>query len=66
MTASLTPPEHEHNALVEAAAMWLADQNPRPKPIIPALRQRFNLSALEAVEAAAMSEKFRICRRAFG
>ncbi|WP_037436176.1 hypothetical protein [Sinorhizobium fredii] len=66
MTASLTPPEHAHNALVEQAAQWLADQNPRPKPIVPALRQRFNLSALEAVEAAAMSERFRICRKAFG
>ncbi|AWI58621.1 hypothetical protein [Sinorhizobium fredii] len=63
---TLTPPEHEHNALVETAAMWLADQNPRPKPIIPVLRQRFNLSALEAIEAAGMSERFRMCRRAFG
>ncbi|CCE97546.1 hypothetical protein SFHH103_03054 [Sinorhizobium fredii HH103] len=66
MTAQLTPPEHEHNALVETAAIWLADQNPRPKPIIPALRSRFNLSALEATEAAAMSDRFRICRKAFG
>ncbi len=54
-----TPPEHEHSAIVEQAAMWLADQNPTPKPIIPALRQRFNLSSLEAIEAAAMAEKFR-------
>ncbi|MEY9629044.1 hypothetical protein [Sinorhizobium fredii] len=66
MTASLTPPEHEHNALVEQAAQWLADQANPPRPIIPALRQRFNLSALEATEAAAMSDRFRICRKAFG
>nr|WP_037462033.1 hypothetical protein [Sinorhizobium fredii] len=66
MTASLTPPEHEHNALVETAAQWLADQANPPRPIIPALRSRFNLSALEATEAAAMSDRFRICRRAFG
>ncbi|MGX1256618.1 hypothetical protein AB7M37_001114 [Sinorhizobium fredii] len=57
---------HERSALVETAAQWLVDQNPTPRPIIPALRQRFPLSALEAVESAALAERFRICRRAFG
>ncbi len=66
MTASLTPPEHEHNALVETAAIWLADQSQPPQPIVPALRQRFNLTALEATEAAALAERFRMLRRAFG
>ncbi|MEY9198337.1 hypothetical protein ABIA16_003453 [Sinorhizobium fredii] len=55
---------HERSALVETAAQWLVDQNPTPRPIIPALRARFNLSALEATEAAAMSERFRMIRRA--
>ncbi len=64
MTASLTPPEHEHNALVETAAIWLADQSQPPQPIVPALRQRFNLTALEATEAAAMSDRFKIYRKA--
>lgn len=54
------------NEAVTLAAQWLADQANPPRPIIPALRERFNLSALEATEAAALSERFRICRRAFG
>ncbi len=57
---------HERNALVEHAAQWLADQSNAPRPIIPALRERFNLTALEATEAAALSERFRMLRRAFG
>ncbi|MEZ0002050.1 hypothetical protein ABIA18_003847 [Sinorhizobium fredii] len=57
---------HERSALVETAAQWLADETNPPRPIIPALRQRFNLTALEATEAAAMSDRFRICRKAFG
>lgn len=65
MTA-LTPPEHENTATVEQAAMWLADQHPEPKPIIAVIRERFGLTALQACEAAAMSQKFRIYRRAHG
>ncbi|THK35626.1 hypothetical protein EHS39_23650 [Ensifer sp. MPMI2T] len=60
----MTGADHEHSALVEQAAMWLGDQAQPPRPIIPALRERFNLSALEATEAAAMAERFRICRSA--
>ncbi|THK34715.1 hypothetical protein EHS39_28795 [Ensifer sp. MPMI2T] len=56
---------HERSAIVEQAAIWLADQSQPPRPIIPALRERFNLSALEATEAAAMSERFRMLRKAF-
>jgi len=63
---TLTPPEHEHSEAVILAAQWLADQNPPPKPIVPALRERFGLSALEACEAAALSNKYRIWRRAHG
>ncbi len=63
---NLTAPEHEHSESVVQAAQWLADQNPAPQPIIPELRKRFNLSALEATEAAALSNKYRIARRAHG
>ncbi len=51
---------------VEQAAMWLADQVPPPRPIIPALKERFKLTALQATEAAAMAERFRMYRRAHG
>jgi hypothetical protein len=51
--ANLTHPEHEHSAAIDAAAEWLA-LNPRDRisrPVVPMLRERFGLSAMEAVEA---------------
>jgi hypothetical protein len=38
---------------IQQAAAWLAStpESDRPHPIIPALRERFGLSAVEAVEA---------------
>ncbi len=57
--------DHQHSNAVEQAAAWLADQNQPPKPIVPALRQRFGLSSLQATEACAMAERFRLLRRAF-
>lgn len=62
--SALTPPEHEHSASVEQAAIWLADEQSPPQPIIPELRRRFDLSALEASEACAMAQRFRMLRRA--
>ena len=62
----LTAPEHQHAEAVLQAAQWLADQNPAPQPIVPALRSRFGLSALEACEAAALSNRYRIFRKANG
>jgi hypothetical protein len=62
----LTAPEHQHSEAVVLAAQWLADQNPPPDPVVPTLRARFDLSALEACEAAAMAQRFRIVRRAHG
>lgn len=62
----LTPPEHQHSEAVVQAAQWLAEQTPEIKPIVPALRERFGLSALEACEAAALATKFRVYRKAFG
>ncbi len=49
----LSPPEHEHSAAVDQAAVWVATM-PRerlPRPIVPALRQRFGLTPVEACEA---------------
>lgn len=67
MTAiELTPGEHEHSAQVEEAAIWFADQHPRPAPPIPALRDRFGLTPLEAVEAIRMADRMQMLRRAFG
>ncbi|WP_336741354.1 hypothetical protein [Aureimonas altamirensis] len=39
------------NSQVQEAARWLASQTNPPHPVIPALRTRFNLSALHAVQA---------------
>ena len=64
--SELSPPEHEHSAGVEQAAIWLADEQSPPQPIIPELRRRFDLSALEASEACAMAQRFRMLRRAHG
>ncbi|WP_049760848.1 hypothetical protein [Brucella microti] len=43
------------NPCVLAAARWLAQtpDHEKPHPIIPAMRQRFGLTALEAAQAAA-------------
>lgn len=62
----LTPPEHQHSEAAVQAAQWLADQHPAPTPVIPILRDRFGLTALEACEAPALAEKYRTNRRAFG
>lgn len=60
----LTPAENEHSEAVVQAAMWLADEHTPPHPIIPELRKRFSLTALEATEAAAMANRFRTYRSA--
>lgn len=52
---------HPDNESVTLAAQWLADQAQPPRPIIPALRQRFDLTALEA---AAMAQRFKVYRSA--
>ncbi|MBB3610981.1 hypothetical protein [Rhizobium sp. BK602] len=62
----MTGADHQHSESVVQAAQWLADQNPAPQPIIPELRKRFPLSAVEACEAAALSHRYRIVRRAHG
>ena len=62
----MTGADHEHSAAVEEAARWLSEQNPEPHPVVPTLRSRFSLTALEACEACAMAQRFRMNRRAFG
>lgn len=54
------------NETVTRAAIWLADQAQPPHPIVPALKDRFGLSAREACEAVALAERYRMLRRAFG
>lgn len=51
---------------VERAAMWFAEQKEPPALAVPVLRDRFGLSAREACEALALSQKYRINRKAFG
>ncbi len=65
-TGGTTGHSHEHSAAVEQAAIWFAEQKEPPRPAVPALRDRFGLTTLEATEALAMAQQFRIVRRAFG
>lgn len=60
----MTGVSHEHSEAVVQAAQWLADERDPPHPIIPALKARFGLSALQATEAAAMASRFRVYRSA--
>ncbi|OYD03939.1 hypothetical protein [Rhizobium sp. N4311] len=62
----MTGTDHEHSEAVVLAAQWLAEQNPAPQPIIPELRKRFPLTALQACEAAALSNRYRFLRKAHG
>lgn len=57
--------DHQHSEAVVIAAQWLADERQPPQPIIPHLRTRFALSAVEACEACALAKTFRINRKAF-
>jgi len=61
----MTGADHQHSETVITNAQWLAEQNPNPTSIIPAIRERFGLSALEECEAVALSNKNKIWRRTF-
>jgi len=52
---ALTPPENEHSAQIDQAVEWLRGLPSAevPRPIVPALRQRFGLTAGEACTAIA-------------
>lgn len=45
--------DHQDHPQIDEAAAWLAAVSPaeRPRPIVPALRQRFGLTAPEACQA---------------
>lgn len=38
-------------AAIQLAAAWLRAQTSRPSPVIPALRSKFGLTPLEAIQA---------------
>lgn len=62
MTApDLSPPEHEHSAAVDEAARYLVAVPPdeRPRPLVPALREMFGLTPVEACQAIAESHRLR-------
>jgi hypothetical protein len=60
----MTGADHQHSDTVLMAAQWLAQQQQPPRPIIPHLRQRFGLSALEACEACGLASSVRVACRA--
>lgn len=53
----MTGVDHEHSEAALIAAEWLSKQHSRPTPLVPFMRQRFNLSALEACEAIAQASR---------
>jgi hypothetical protein len=62
----MTGIDHEHSESVILAAQWLAEEREPPSPVIPYLKERFNISTLQACEACALANSFRSVRRAFG
>lgn len=62
----MTGADHQHNEAVVLAAQCIVEEKNPPQPIIPYIRERFGLTALEACEACALANKYRIARRAFG
>ena len=57
----LSPPEHETSAAVDEAARWLAEtpDDQKPHPVLPAVRQRWGLSTVEAIAAIRESHLIR-------
>ena len=44
---------------VITAALWLASQKEPPGRVVPALRERFSLTAMEACQACALAPQYR-------
>ncbi len=65
-TCGTTCPSHEHIEAVVQAAMWFSELEEPPRTAVPVLRERFGLTSLQATQAIALAQKFRINRRAFG
>ncbi|MAW86515.1 MAG: hypothetical protein CMJ42_08310 [Phyllobacteriaceae bacterium] len=57
----LTPPEHEHTAAVDECARFLAVTPPvaRPKPLVPAMREMFGITASDTCEAIRLANEMR-------
>lgn len=55
---------HEATAAIDQAAEWLlATPDPdRPRSLVPALRERFGLTAVEACQAIAASQAARLAK----
>lgn len=58
--------EPHQNPKVTVAAQWLADQQEPPPQAVPTLKERFELSALEACEACKLAHDFRVNRKVYG
>lgn len=58
--------EPHQNPQVIVAAQWLADQKEPPPQAVPALKERFGLSALDACDACKLAHNFRLVRKAYG
>ncbi|MFP5078484.1 hypothetical protein ACLE20_14345 [Rhizobium sp. YIM 134829] len=52
MTADLSPQ-------TVAAAKWLAAQEEPPARVVPTIRERFHLNAIEACDACALARHYR-------
>lgn len=50
---------------IEAAARWLAEQREPPQQVIHLLREKFDISAVQAAQACTLANQYRINRRAF-
>lgn len=59
MNSGLKGIDHADNPAIGEAAAWLAGQSDPPRPLVPALRQRFGLTTLEACEASSRAHCFR-------
>jgi hypothetical protein len=58
----VAPSQLEHSEAVIAAARWLSEQDPSPRPIVPVLRERFGVSAKLACEIIALAGEYRMRR----
>lgn len=47
---------------VDEAARWLRQQNPAPRLPVPALKERFHLSAVQACEAIVLARGHKVWR----
>ena len=54
-----TPGEHEHSAQIDEAGRWLASlaAHQIPRPLVPAMRERFGLTPAEACQAIAEARR---------